>query len=93
MGLSFARNAKDDANVGSETPFSLACNFTKNGVLSPLFFKDFANILGTIFLSNNSEWLLLYLHLLVFGPFLQRFEMIFLLWFEIISYTEAATDR
>ena len=39
--LYFARNARGYANDRTEILSPLACNFAKNGSLSPLFFKDF----------------------------------------------------
>ena len=45
--LSFARNTRVYANVGTENLSPLVCNFTRNGSLYPLYFKDFVIFLGT----------------------------------------------
>ena len=56
LNLSFARNARGDANIGTKILSPFACNFTKNGALSPLFFKDFVIFLGAaIFWSHSCK--------------------------------------
>ena len=52
--LSFARrNTRGYSNVGTEILSPHACNFTKKGSLSPLFFKDFVIFWGTAISSDT----------------------------------------
>ena len=73
--LSFARNVRVYANVGTENLSPLACNFTRNVSHLPLYFKDFVIFLGTTILSDSSEWLLLCLYLLISGTMFVKLEM------------------